>query len=235
MVATLTFCMNLQGQSNLSGEVVYEASYDKTLIEETSLKNKDGIEGANKIIEDASSITATLRFNTNESSYQLDKKLKIDENGELNITFFFAGGDNLFYHNKDSLSLFQTNTSLGKMFLIRRDLPNWVITKETKKIDDLICFKAYSVIPNEDDNTSEKIGAVAWFCPSIPISYGPMEFFGLPGLIIELHYSKMTFIAQKINLNKKNVIIEKPLDAEIITVKEFNVLARKKIPSFFEN
>ncbi|WP_407556538.1 GLPGLI family protein [Winogradskyella sp. 4-2091] len=235
----LTLYMSIQGQNNKCGEVTYEVTYDNTLISlDSEFGDKEGIEGANKLISDAESITATLSFNENESSYSTDKKLNIDKEGGINITFLFAGGNNVFYHSKDSLSLLQSNSSLGKTYLIKRDAPKWIITKETKKIDDLTCYKAYTIKSNnknDDENITDKIGAIAWFCPSIPLSYGPVEFFGLPGLIIELKYSKMTYIAKKIKINKKNVRVEKPIDAEIITIKEFNLLAKKKVPSFFDN
>lgn len=238
-IVTLTLFYSVQGQSNYSGEIQYEATYDKTLIDEKSkIGNKEGIEGANMLIKSASNITAKLTFNQNESCYKVDKKLKVKDKTDLNITFFLAGGSNIFYHNRDSLNLLQTNESLGKTFVIKRDIPNWIITKETKKINDLVCVKAYTIIPKKESdpkNDKDKIGAVAWFCPKIPIAYGPMEYFGLPGLIIELKFSKLTFIAKKINLNKENVVIEKPDETKVITVEEFNTIARKKVPSLFEN
>ncbi len=240
LIITLALGTITQGQSNLSGTVIYKAFHDKTLITEENNKSNTnkGIEGANELLKNASEVYATLSFNHKESSYRVNEKLKIDGIESINITYFFAGGSNLFYHNKDSLNVIQSNTSLGKTFLIKSKAPNWVITKETKKIGDLLCIKAYTVIHNKDNDDvkgKDKIGATAWFCPAISIGYGPMQYFGLPGLIIELQFSKMTFIVEKINLKKKNVIIEKHKEAPIITVEEFNTIARKKAPSFFEN
>lgn len=235
---TLTLWFILQGQSKFVGEVTYEIFHDKTLIETDNSNRKEGVKGANTLIKNASNVLATLKFNDKESSYKLNKKLKVDKIDDINITYIFAGGENLFYYHKDSISLLQSNTSLGKTLLIKRDIPNWILTKETKKIEGLTCTKAYTVIRTTNKETSEttdKIGVVAWFCPDIPISYGPREYFGLPGLIIELKSSKLTFIVKKIDFNKKMVVIDKPEKAEIITIEDFNVLARKSVPSFFEN
>ncbi|WP_405575050.1 GLPGLI family protein [Winogradskyella sp. Asnod2-B02-A] len=229
---TLVLGILAQAQSNLSGTVLYKASHNKTKIKKDSGEKSEGIEGANQLLQNASDVYTTLNFNSKESSYRVNKKLKVDGIDSINITYFFAGGDNLFYCNNDSLKVVQSNTSLGKLYLIKKDSPNWVITKETKMIDGLTCTKAYSTILEGD---KEKVGATAWFCPSIPVGFGPLEYFGLPGLIIELQFSKMTFIAEKINLNKKNVVIEKHKNAPILTLEEFMAIAKKRTPDFFEN
>ncbi len=231
----ITFSFISQSQSKLSGTVIYKASHDKTQIkkgEKSSDGNTAGIEGANQLLKNASDVRATLSFSEKESSYRVNEKLEVDGIESINITYFFAGGDNLYYHNRDSLNVLKSNTSLGKTFLIKNKLLNWKITKETKKIDDLLSIKAFATSPTEEKT---KIVATAWFSPSIPIGYGPMEYFGLPGLIIELKFSKMTFIAEKINLQDKNVVIEKHKEAPIVTPQEFRVIAKKKTPEFFDN
>jgi GLPGLI family protein len=42
----------------------------------------------------------------------------------------------------------------------------------------------------------------AWYCPSIPYSYGPNGHFGLPGLIFELEDVGVLFALKLIFLNK---------------------------------
>lgn len=56
-------------------------------------------------------------------------------------------------------------------------------------------------------NTS--IPIVAWFAPSLPYSYGPKYFTGLPGLILELTDRKVTFLASSIIILKDE---ELPID-----------------------
>lgn len=235
LIITLALGIIAQGQSNLSGTVIYKASHDKTLIEnskESTDKESEGVKGANDLLNNASDVYTTLNFNNKESSYSVNEKLRVDGMTSINITYFFAGGENLFYHNKDSLGIIISNSSLGKKYLIKYDAPNWVITKETKQIDDLLCIKANATTTIDK---KEKIIATAWFCPNIPISYGPMQYYGLPGLIIELHFSKMTLIAEKINLNKENVIIEKHKESPVLTHEEFLEIAKEKASGFFDN
>ena len=219
-------------QSNLSGMVSYKASYAKNYIKKDLKDKKEGKEGANELIKNSSDVYATLKFNSEGSSYRVDEKLQVDNIESINITYFSAGSNHLYYHNKDWLNILQSNETLGKRFLIKRKSPNWNITKETKMIDDLLCIKAYSTI---SENNKEKAGPTAWFSPSIPVNYGPMQYFGLPGLIIELQFGSVTFIAKKISLNKDHVIVEKPQEAPIVTPEEFMAIAKKKTPDFFEN
>ncbi|MBA5791899.1 GLPGLI family protein [Flavobacterium sp. xlx-214] len=65
-----------------------------------------------------------------------------------------------------------------KFFLVTDELNyKWIITNETKKINDFTCYKATTTFRG---NNFE-----AWFTPDIPINAGPWKWYGLPGLIVE--------------------------------------------------
>jgi GLPGLI family protein len=224
----LTLSFYAQGQKKTSGTVSYKASYIKDYMEVGDENSKEIVDKVNESIKNAKNVTGILKFNSNESSYSLSKQLEVDNAG-INLTYYFAGQDNLFYYHKDLLYLVDTNTTLGKPYKIIRESPNWTVTKETKHIDELLCVKAYS------KTLDDKIEAVAWFCPNIPVSYGPAQFYGLPGLIIELQFSKIIFIAEKLVLNQENVLIKKPEEAPKVTPEEFMAIAKKRMPSYFEN
>ena len=49
----------------------------------------------------------------------------------------------------------------------------------------------------------------AWYTPQIPVSNGPDEFQGLPGLILELSYDSQTILCSKVTLNLKKQINNK--------------------------
>jgi GLPGLI family protein len=42
---------------------------------------------------------------------------------------------------------------------------------------------------------------IAWYCPSIPYSFGPNGYSGLPGLILELQVRNVVYGATQIELN----------------------------------
>ena len=47
------------------------------------------------------------------------------------------------------------------------------------------------------------IDIVAWYTPQIPVSHGPAEFGGLPGLILELTTDETVLLCSKIVMNPK--------------------------------
>jgi GLPGLI family protein len=99
----------------------------------------------------------------------------------------------------------------------------WEITNKTKKIGKYTCRQA---------KTTEKIysrdgyflynNIIAWFAPDIPISFGPKNYNGLPGLILQIDYKEFTLTAIQINLN----IREK--DLEIKRVDDIDKLVSEK-------
>nr|WP_315029704.1 GLPGLI family protein [uncultured Chryseobacterium sp.] len=74
------------------------------------------------------------------------------------------------------------------------DKINWVISDETKKVENYDLQKA-----------TTKFGGrswIAWFCKDIPFNEGPFKFRGLPGLIFELSDTKKNFIYNLIKSQK---------------------------------
>ena len=72
----------------------------------------------------------------------------------------------------------------------------------------------------------------AWFTPEIPVSLGPLNYWGLPGLILELNEEKNIILCTKIVLsNKKNIKIKIPNSGKKVTQKEFDKIEREKLDS----
>jgi GLPGLI family protein len=63
----------------------------------------------------------------------------------------------------------------------------WQLTKENKVINGYTCFKALGSLQALNPKLP-RFYFEAWFCPEIPISYGPEYFSGLPGLIFEIYF-----------------------------------------------
>lgn len=86
----------------------------------------------------------------------------------------------------------------------------WEITNEEKIINGYKVRKAVTKsFEIEEDNEYYYGNAIAWFTEDIPYSTGPGRYYGLPGLILELHYTntrnayKVKSI-EKINLSNDN-------------------------------
>lgn len=73
------------------------------------------------------------------------------------------------------------------------------ITQETKKIQNFTCYKAHFYLKDEPHVPVRSV----WFTPEIPFSYGPENYIGVPGLVLEIFVptQKMTYAATKIEFN----------------------------------
>lgn len=90
----------------------------------------------------------------------------------------------LNYPRRDSLTV--TASIVGsKCYTESRPVQNWTETGRSKTIFDLNCKEAVCSYRGRD--------YVAYYCPDIPLSYGPDVFGGLPGLIMELHDGKQEY------------------------------------------
>lgn len=70
----------------------------------------------------------------------------------------------------------------------------------------------------------------AWYTPDIPVSTGPSNYWGLPGLILEVGDGKTTILCSKIVLNpKEKTEIKKPSKGKKVTQVEFEDTVAKKM------
>lgn len=82
----------------------------------------------------------------------------------------------------------------------------------------------------------EEIEVTAWFTPQIPVSNGPGEFAGLPGLILELNVYRTTLLCSKIVMNPKDAeTIEPPKKGKEVTREEYNKIVKEKTDELREN
>ncbi|MDD7915639.1 GLPGLI family protein [Polaribacter sp. MSW5] len=73
------------------------------------------------------------------------------------------------------------------------------------------------------ESTNTKMKPIAWFTPQIPVSFGPLEYNGLPGLVILVEMSNRTISASKIVLNPKEKIeFKKLIKGDRITEEKYN-------------
>lgn len=128
------------------------------------------------------------------------------------------------------------------------------MTGDEKKIGNYTCIKALIIIPVTEEDLKEyeeykkkaESGKTTFFTPSepkeriieawytieIPVSNGPDKYWGLPGLILELHEGETTFLCSKIVLNPQEKIeIKVPKNGKKVTQKEFDDIQEKKLNS----
>lgn len=86
----------------------------------------------------------------------------------------------------------------------------WKMGEETKMIQKYKCRKATGIIKGErlpDGVVTEDILITAWYAPEIKVKFGPENYWGLPGLILEVDNGTTIISCSKIDLHPK----EKPL------------------------
>jgi len=149
-----------------------------------------------------------------------------------------SGEGSLLYKNIADQSYVQEQEMMGKEYLIQDKLeaPEWELSEEIKKVGNytaqkasftrIIDAKRFSTGMTEMENVKDTLQVTVWFTPEIPVSHGPENYFGLPGLILEVQNQGRTLICEKIELNPsaEPVVIERPSKGKEITQAEFRVV-----------
>ena len=83
--------------------------------------------------------------------------------------------------------------------------------------------------------TPKDIVITAWYTPEIPISQGPGNYWGLPGLILEVNDERTAILCSKIVLNSdEKVILEAPSKGKKVNQKEFDKIRADKLEEMSE-
>lgn len=198
-----------------------------------------------------------LNFNKYESVYEEEQKLETPSTSSggflMKVETHGDGGAKTYKNVKDKVQITEEDL-FGKEFLITDSLKvwKWELKDETKKIGNYTCYKAVNVDPvtaedlkqYEDfkkqqekgkttfivmDEPKDRITTV-WYTPEIPVSQGPGELWGLPGLILEANFDDATILCSKIVFNPKvKTEIKKPKKGKKVTKKEFESLIAKQM------
>ena len=180
--------------------------------------------------------TYTLTFNKEESLYKEEESFAPPSIGNTMVVMTMGGSGEL-YKNIKSKRFVKQSDLLGKMFLIQDSLKTtpWKLQGDTKNIGEYTCYKAtleraVDADTFSDEDTKKTQTVTAWYTPQIPVSNGPEEFQGLPGLILELSYDSQTILCSKVLLNPaKQVVIKEPSSGTTVTQNEFDAIMIKKM------
>lgn len=158
-----------------------------------------------------------LLFNKNFTSFTMIDFMSDESFSDFHNTLaksYVSNSDFYFdYISNDLLENLKDGT------ILQQKIPklNWQITSESKTIDQYECYKAtysFDYFSSRDKKTHTRT-IIAWFAPSLPFAYGPKNFHGLPGLILELTENTITFLASKIELSESSIEIKIPSGARI--------------------
>ncbi len=198
--------------------------------------------------------TYNLSFNREESVFKEEERLEAPQPQGMVMVMVESGGSDIMYKNTKEKRYTNQNESFSKLFLIQDKLKdfNWELGDETKNIGDYTCYKAtfkrevevsqngISINGDKDLDKDVKpemkeITVTAWYTPEIPVNAGPAEYFGLPGLILEVSDGTTIMMCSKVVLNpKKSLSIEEPTKGKKITQKKYDVMMEKKMKEMNE-
>jgi len=207
----------------LSGKVIYVASMipipDKkidSLLSTRKSKNKKMNDLVKNMFKNTPNVNTYLEFTNGESIYYVEEEMEIDGKSTLNINRISAGGDDKVYKNTSTKEYLKEYKR--EHLLIEKKEKKWKVTQESKKIGEYLCFKAIDIA-----STNTKMKPIVWFTPQIPVSFGPLDFNGLPGLVIRVEMAGgRTFSASKIVLNpNEKMEIIKPTKGKRISEAQF--------------
>jgi GLPGLI family protein len=89
--------------------------------------------------------------------------------------------------------------------------------------------------PMSEIEVPKTIEVVAWYTPQIPINQGPDDFWGLPGLILEVNADTTTILCTKIVMNpEEKEDLNKPEKGDEVTQEEYNAIIKKKMEEMRE-
>ncbi len=154
-----------------------------------------------------------LTFTKNKSRFNPIQRSNIendyDQKAETLARLAFSTGSDFFYDNQLETEIEKKGD--GTLLKAINSNTNWEITTESKTISSYLCYKAILKISFVNRKGVSGIHTItAWFAPSLPFPFGPKNFYGLPGLILELYENKTTYLANKIVLTDKEFKIDFP-------------------------
>ena len=86
-----------------------------------------------------------------------------------------------------------------------------------------------------DIDMPKEVTVTAWYCPEIPVNQGPDEYWGLPGLIMEVNDGKTIIMCSKLVLNvKEKIEIKAPTGGDKVSQKEYDDIMIKKMKEMSE-
>jgi hypothetical protein len=143
---------------------------------------------------------------------------------------FFGGGGaggtlaGAFTNLSDN-SYIEVREFLGKTFRIPDTRPTykWTLTGEQAT------FMGHPVLQAKAKRDSTTLEA--WFTPDIPVSAGPGQYGGLPGLILTLTVdsNKVIYTATNIDITTPIVPIKAPSDGSKVTRAEYDRIVKDKM------
>lgn len=261
MILVFLLVQTALSAQDFQGSAVYQTKTKVDIDLAASGIPADRIKRIEEMMKNQMEKTYILTFDKTASVYK--EEVKLDQGaagGGPGMRFAMMGGgaSGKYYKNTQTKTSAKENEFSGKNFLIKDDLKTyeWKMEQETKMIGNNLCFNATTIIEmpantnsfsfgrqnsnnsetkKEEEEKIELVPVIAWYSMDIPVSHGPGDYWGLPGLILEINAGNTQIMATKIVMNpKEKSDISEPNKGKVMTQKEYDVMLKEKMKEMQE-
>lgn len=230
---------------DFQGVATYKTSTTLDMTLDSNMANADQQKMIMQMLNQYLQKEFTLTFSKSKSIYKEIEKLEENQMPFAGMVSSITGTGGTFFKDIKTGESLEQLEFMSKMFLITDTLGSleWKLGKESKMIGSYTCYKATAekVVTEKQITTQEgseevqqedeqkTIIVTAWYTPQIPVSQGPDDYWGLPGLIMEVTDGNTTYLCSKVVLNpKEKTEIKAPKEGDKVTQEEFDEIAMKK-------
>jgi len=148
-----------------------------------------------------------------------------EEMGGATVKIMMSTPENIVYYDLKNRKMIQQKEFMTRKFLITSDMPKeeWKLTGNQQVILGYPCQEAIK-------NDTSKI-VKAWFTPAIPVSTGPDEFVGLPGMVlmVDVNDGERTLTAKTVELAKVDPNkLQKPDKGKKVSLEKYLSIVDEK-------
>ena len=249
-VLIICYSITINAQ-NFQGRAIYLSKQDmnKSVKFDDSKMSQEKKDKIAAVLKKMSEKTFILNFNKTESTYKQEQTMDASGNSGM------YDSDVKYKNIQNQTRIFESDIMM-KPFLIVDKLEkiDWKLDDTSKKIGVYTCYKATLRIPvskqDLEDYKREKKYAeksktnflkpevpkeqivTAWYAPEIAVAHGPGQYWGLPGLILEINDGISTVLCTKVIINPKDkFIIKKPTSGKVVTQKQYDIIEQNKMNS----
>lgn len=168
-----------------------------------------------------------LKISNEESIFNAPDFMDYEKNKTLEIADQLLGfPKNVYTDIEEDVCIEEIDLLSKKVYYDSENEFDWQIHPETKKLLGYNVRKATTNI--EMKFTESKFKNIeVWFTSDIPCSFGPANYYGLPGLILEVKSKSYTLSSVQINKNDSDIGID-PISEELVD-KQYLLNMNKKI------
>jgi len=182
------------------------------------------VEKSNKLLKGKYYV---LKISNEESVFNAPDFMDYEKNKTLEIADQLLGfPKNVYTDIEEDVCIEEIDLLSKKVYYDSENEFDWKIHPETKKLLGYNVRKATTNV--EMKFTESKFKNIeVWFTSDIPCSFGPANYYGLPGLILEVKSKSYTLSSVQINKNDSDIGIE-PISEELVD-KQYLLNMSKKI------